>query len=326
MAIKVAMVGAGRIARLHAQSLRDVPELELAVVSDPVEAARDSFPGDALRVADWREAMESVDAVMVCSPSSEHPEQVLGALGLGLPVFCEKPLATTAERAEECRAVAESTGGLLQVGFHKRYDPSFRRMRREASTAKKLHLHISVRDPRPSPPEYPRWPGGIFLDCLIHDFDLARYLLGEELRVVAAHAVALFDPYAGAAGDGDTAAVILEAESGALVTLSASRQNPDGYHQHVELQADGEVWTTADPVVDLVRRADRGGTHAPPSVDFFAERYRDAYVAQLRSFAGAVRGEHAVECSGEDGVRAVELALEAGRRSAGRRVADGGGR
>ena len=314
MTIRVGIVGAGRMARIHGDAVLHTTGVDLVAVSDPSGPALETFaPGQTSlhRTTDWTDLLDRVDALLVCSPSSLHADHVVMALEQGKHVFCEKPLAPEVDDARACVEASLRTGRVLQVGFHKRHDATLRRLRAESAHAKRLNLSLTVRDPAPSPPEYARWPGGIFFDCLIHEFDLARFLLGEEVSVLSAHTNAMFDEVAISAGDADSASVVLRSESGTLVNLSASRINSEGYHQRFELHTMERTWTTSDPRVDSLEMRDSSGTHYSRSLDFFAERYAAAYRTQMASFAAAVAGAQPVSCTGVDGLRATELAHEA---------------
>ena len=315
-AVRVGIIGLGRMGRLHAANVAGrVPALELAAASDP---APDVAPAAAELglplTADWRELVADprIDAVLVCSPSEAHAEQIVAAAEAGKHVFCEKPLDRSLEGIEHILAAVSAAGTILQVGFNRRADRNFASLRARLEAGEigdPWLLKITSRDPHPQSKEYVLGSGGLFVDMAIHDFDLARYLLGDVVAVSAAGA-ALVDPELAELGDVDTAVTTLGFQSGAIGVIDNCRQAAYGYDQRVEvhgalglLAADNEVATT-------VQLADETGFHRPRLPEFFLDRYGDAYARELALFAEAIAGAP-VLADGRDGQHAVAIAVAA---------------
>jgi myo-inositol 2-dehydrogenase/D-chiro-inositol 1-dehydrogenase len=314
--VRLGVIGLGRMGQLHATNVQKrLPSFELVAAADPalgaaVTAARLGVP----LLADWREllAMPAIDAVIICSPTDQHAEQIVAAAEAGKHVFCEKPLDRSLEHIDRILAAVAGAGTVLQVGFNRRADLNFGALKArldagEISTP--WLLKITSRDPQPQSHEYVAGSGGLFLDMTIHDFDLARFLLGDVVSVSAAGA-ALVDPGLVALDDVDTAITTLVFESGALGVIDNCRRAAYGYDQRVEvhgalgmLAADNESSTT-------VELADETGFHRPPLPTFFLDRYGEAYVRELQAFADAIGGAKPL-ADGRDGQQAVAVAVAA---------------
>jgi len=317
--LRVGIVGSGRIGAVHARTLAyRVPEAEVVAIADPNQEAARRLAGELgvrRTSADYREitADSHVEAVLVCSSTDTHASVVTEAAKAGKHVFCEKPLDLDLARVDAVLAATERARVKLQVGFNRRFDPDFASIRRRIAGgeigAPEL-LRITSRDPRPPPVEYVRVSGGMFLDMTIHDFDMARFLLGEveEVYVSAANRV---DPRIGAAGDVDTAVVVLRFASGALGTIDNSRRAVYGYDQRVEVFGSKGVLFNANRTPDTVVAADSTGVRGPLPLDFFMQRYADAYEAEIRAFVRCVRGDETPPATGADGRRALVLACAA---------------
>jgi len=321
--IKLAVLGAGRIGRLHAENLTtQVRDARVLTVADPrLDRARDAAAacGDAVRaIADPFAACRDPDvaAVVIASSTDTHARLVEEAATAGKHVFCEKPLDLDPARIRHLLQVVRAAGVQLQVGFNRRFDPSFARLASlvRAGAAGVPHLiRITSRDPQPPPPEYVRVSGGIFVDMSIHDLDLARFLAGDEVVQVYATGSVLVDAEIGRAGDVDTAAIVLRFASGAIGCIDNSRRAVYGYDQRIEVFGSGGCLVAGNHSPTSVAVWSGGGQLQEPPLHFFLERYQDSYVEEMRAFVEAVRSGRAVPASGEDGLRAVELALAAQR-------------
>jgi myo-inositol 2-dehydrogenase/D-chiro-inositol 1-dehydrogenase len=316
--LRVALLGAGGIGMVHAQNIvRGHGSFAIDAVADPDPIALDRA-GTSLRAEcspDWADvvASRSVDAVLICSASAAHAEQVVTAAESGKHVFCEKPLALTVADCDRAIDAADRAGVVLQVGFNRRFDANAKALKEEVLTGRLGQLllgRITSRDPEPPPPEHRRSPEGLFVESSIHDFDMARFLLGEEPVELASYAGALFDPLALEGGDNDTAVTVLRFGSGTIVTIENCRRSASGYDQRMELHgADGSARTENVRPVAMILDGPAGST-ASPGAWFYPERYADSYAAELVSFRNAIDGGP-VEATGHDGRQALALALAA---------------
>ncbi len=321
MAIKVGIIGAGRIGRLHAENIvRYVHDAEVVAVADIVEEAAHRCAEDLgipRALADYRPILEdeTVDAVLICTSTDTHAEIIQAAAAAGKHIFCEKPLALDLAEIDSALAAVEGAGVILQVGFNRRFDPNFRRLKEllaQGAIGKPWLLKITSYDPAPPPLAYIKVSGGIFLDMTIHDFDMARFLLGEVEEVYAAGSV-LVDPEIGNAGDVDTAAVTLRFASGALGVITNCRQATYGYDQRVEVLGEKGALFAENPRPHTAVRVDGDGYHSPPLHHFFVERYREAYIAELEAFVEAVREGKEPPVTGHDGKVPVVMGYAAKR-------------
>jgi myo-inositol 2-dehydrogenase/D-chiro-inositol 1-dehydrogenase len=319
--IGIAVLGAGRIGRLHAENLAHqfgaIADLQL-VADARVETAREvaASCGRARFTADWREAVAdpAVQAVVVCTPTDTHTPIVETAAAARKHVFCEKPLALDLPRTESALAAAGRAGVWLQVGFNRRFDPSFERLARgvrDGEIGAPQFLRITSRDPEPPPLEYVRSSGGLFLDMAIHDFDMARFVTGDEVVEVHAVGAALVDPEIGRAGDVDTAVVTLRFARGALGSIDNSRRATYGYDQRVEILGSRGALVAGHRGPTQVSRWDASGRTTDRQHHFFVERYSEAYAAEMRSFLESVRDGHAPSVGGMDALQALRIALAA---------------
>jgi len=323
----VALIGGGRIGKIHAANAAAHPALSLKYVIDPIGDAAAML---AARYGAMPTTLESaladpaVAGVIVASPTDQHLAHCQQAAAAGKAIFCEKPIDLSVERA---RAAALGRARLF-LGFNRRFDPSFRALRQQlqAGTIGSLEtLHIISHDPAPPPVSYIKVSGGLFKDMTIHDFDVARWLLAEPIVEVYAMAACLVDPAIGAADDIDTAKVLLRTASGRIALISNSRRSGYGYDQRIEaFGSDGSV-RVDNLTTTTVSVWDEEGASRAPFQNFFLERYAEAYRLEMDHFAAVLRGEEPA-VGFADGVHALELAEAAGRSHAtGRPVALSGG-
>ena len=312
--LRVGLLGAGRIGRIHGANVAAHPRARLMAVADPsaeMGGSAASSSGAELRDVEAVVAGEDVDAVLICTPTDSHAELIERAARAGKAVFCEKPVSLDAERTRACLAVVQACGTPLMVGFNRRFDPSFAavRWRILAGEIGAVELvTILSRDPSPPPLDYVARSGGLFRDMMIHDLDMARFLLGEEPVEVHAVASCLIDPRIGEAGDVDTAAVMLRTASGRIAQISNSRRATYGYDQRVEVHGSRGLLAVGNQRATSVAFADAQGTRTDPALPFFLERYADAYRAEIGAFITGVLEGRPLSPSGEDGLRAQLLA------------------
>jgi myo-inositol 2-dehydrogenase/D-chiro-inositol 1-dehydrogenase len=320
--INFCQFGAGRIGSIHAENIASHPGARLHVVVDTDRAAAERLAelyGAAVGSPAEALADPAVDAVVIASSTDTHADLVEAAARAGKAIFCEKPLDLDRRRAEACAAVAASCGVKLMVGFNRRFDPSFARLERQIRDGRigKLEmLTITSRDPAPPPLEYVKVSGGLFRDMMIHDFDMARWLSGEEPVEILAAASNLVDPAIGAAGDVDTAIVTLRMKSGALCQISNSRRAVYGYDQRIEALGSKGALRAENVVESTVSFSGADGVVGEKPLNFFLERYAEAYRLELAHFIDAIANGTPPLTGGVDGVRALMLAdaaLEASR-------------
>ena len=320
--LNLGLFGAGRIGRIHAHNLtRSIPEAHLSVVVDISREAAErcaadfgipSFGEEEARIMED----PSIDAVVICSSTPTHPELIRQAAFAGKHIFCEKPLALDLQEIDDALEAVREYEVTLQVGFNRRFDPSFHQAR-EAVAAGRIgtpHLvRVTSRDPEPPPAEYVRASGGIFLDMTIHDFDISRFLAGDEIEELYATGSTLIDPAIGQAGDLDTAMVMLRFAGGALGAIDNSRRAVYGYDQRVEVfGSEGQV-VVGNRTSHQAVYSNGQGVHGPLPLYFFLERYQESYLAEMKAFVGSVIEDSPPPVTGRDGRRAVELGLAAWR-------------
>jgi len=320
--VNVGLIGAGRIGRLHAEHLAfRIPQANLLAVSDIIlEAAQKCAAefGIPKAIQDHREIMEdpNIEAVVICSSTDTHAQMIEEAAAAGKHIFCEKPIDFDLGRIDRALAAVEEAGVKLQVGFNRRFDPDFRRVRELVAAGKigEPHiLRITSRDPAPPPIEYVKVSGGIFLDMTIHDFDMARYLIGSEVEEIYAVGGVMVDPAIGEAGDIDTAVITLCFENGVIGTIDNSRRAVYGYDQRVEVFGSGGMVAVSNKTPDSAVVSDAEGVHGPLPLYFFIERYVDSYIAEMEAFIECIQQDRMPPVTGIDGRIPVVMGYAARR-------------
>jgi myo-inositol 2-dehydrogenase/D-chiro-inositol 1-dehydrogenase len=320
--VNVGIIGAGRIGRLHAEHLAfRVPQANLLAVSDIIlEAAQKcarmlpAAAGGSIPTAtqDHRAIMENpdIEAVVICSSTDTHAQMIEEAAGAGKHIFCEKPIDFDLARIDRALAAVEEAADpsgrsvKLQVGFNRRFDPNFRRVRELVAAGKigEPHiLRITSRDPQPPPIEYVKVSGGIFLDMTIHDFDMARYLIGSDVEEIYAAGGVMVDPEIGQAGDIDTVVITLRFQNGVIGTIDNSRQAAYGYDQRVEVFGSGGCAVADNNYPNTAVVSDAQSVHRDLPLNFFMERYVDSYIAEMEAFIECVQQDRTPPVTGIDG-------------------------
>jgi myo-inositol 2-dehydrogenase/D-chiro-inositol 1-dehydrogenase len=290
--IGVGLIGAGRIGRLHAEVIdRQVDGLTLAAVYDPVrEAAEQVAEAHRTRVAADDLALirdPAVEAVAICSSTDTHAQLIIEAAAAGKAIFCEKPVSLNLEEVDRALAAVEQAGVPFMVGFNRRFDPAHRSVRTAVAEGQVGDVHllrISSRDPAPPPIEYVKVSGGIFLDMMIHDFDMARHVAGSEVVEVFARGAVRVDPAIGEAGDVDTAIVTLTHADGCITAIDNSRQAVYGFDQRVEAFGSRGVSSSLNPPAHTGVTITAEGMSGPPLPWFFLDRYVPTYVNEWKAF------------------------------------------
>ncbi len=309
-------IGAGRIGKLHAENILKLPGARLKIIADPF--MDDNWARSwGLSTALDTEAVfsdDEIEAVLIFSPSPLHAEQIIAAARAGKHIFCEKPIALDPHRIKQAlKAVAEE-GVKLQVGFNRRFDPDFRRIKQAVDSGEigRIYLiKITARDPAPPPMEYVKTSGGMFLDMTIHDFDMVRYLSGSEVEEVYAAGTVLVDPAIGEAGDIDTAITTMKLKNGALAVIDNSRQAVYGYDQRIEVfGSKGSIAAgNRTPTQTILTTTD--GVVADKPLAFFLERYQESFRAEMKEFIRAVREDREMPVSGQDGLVSILIGIAA---------------
>ncbi len=314
MPVTFGLLGAGRIGKVHARAIAGNPAARLAAVADAMPAAAQALAaehGCAVSTIEAILADAAIDAIIICTPTDTHADLIEAGVKAGKAVFCEKPVDLSVARVKACLAAVTAARGTLMVGFNRRFDPDFMAVKAaiDAGRIGKVEMvTISSRDPGAPPVDYIARSGGIFRDMTIHDFDMARWLLGEEVATVQAAASVLTDPAIGAAGDFDSVNVILRTASGRQAVITNSRRAAYGYDQRIEvLGSTGAVsaLNTAEANIEL---ADAKGFHRPPLLNFFMTRYVAAYANEIAAFIAAVQDGAPTPTTGQDGLAALVLA------------------
>ncbi|MBI3850291.1 MAG: inositol 2-dehydrogenase [Verrucomicrobia bacterium] len=320
--INVGLIGAGRIGKLHAENLATrIPGARLAGVADVNLAAAQTVASQfhvQLVTVDYRQLLESpdIEAIAICSATDTHAQIIQEAAARGKHIFCEKPIDLDLKRIQQALNAVSKTRVKFQIGFNRRFDPSFARAR-ELVAAGKIgtpHLvRITSRDPAPPPISYVKVSGGIFLDMTIHDFDMVRFLSGSEIEELFAVGDALVDPEIGRAGDIDTCIVTMRLKKGALATIDNSRKAVYGYDQRVEVFGSAGMVAVSNRTPDNHLLLDAESVTSAKPQYFFLERYQEAFVAELHQFVNCIRSDTAPSVSAEDGRMAVVLGLAANK-------------
>jgi myo-inositol 2-dehydrogenase/D-chiro-inositol 1-dehydrogenase len=306
---------------MHAANLAARPDARLAYVYDPVASVASAVAArhGAAAVPDAAAALGAdVDAVLIASSTDTHVSLIVAAANAGKAVLCEKPIDLSLQRVAQCWDAVRECGVPIQIGFNRRYDASHRRVRNlvaDGAIGSLQQVIITSRDPEPPPLSYARVSGGLFRDMMIHDFDLARFVLGEEPTSITAIGSALVDPAIGDLDDVDTAMVMMSTASGVQCHINCSRQAAYGYDQRLEVHGSLGMVCSGNRREDEARLFTAAGAGSPaPLKRFFIERYAAAYQAELADFIDAVGTGREPSVTFADGRRALELA-EAALRS-----------
>ncbi len=309
--LSFAVLGAGRIGQIHARNVAANGRVRLTGVYDVDAGAAQKLATACGAQVIGLDAAFDADAVVICTPTDTHADFIERAAKAGKAVFCEKPVDLSEARVRACLDVVKAAGTKLMVGFNRRFDPSFNALKTRILSgeigAVEL-LTILSRDPAPPPVSYIARSGGLFRDMMIHDLDMARFLLGEEPVEVFAAASALVDPAIGAAGDVDTAAVTLKTASGKLCQISNSRRATYGYDQRIEVHGSKGLLRAGNMTQTTVESATASGFTTDPALPFFLERYAAAYRAELDAFIDALVDGKPISPDGSDGLKSLILA------------------
>jgi myo-inositol 2-dehydrogenase/D-chiro-inositol 1-dehydrogenase len=318
--LKVGLLGAGRIGNVHAKAISSHAGSQLVAVSDVNTEAAGKLAaqyGAQARSNDEIIADTTIDAVLIATSTDTHSGLIEAATQAGKAVLCEKPVDLSLERALACRKLAAATGRPVMIGFNRRFDPNFAALKAavdRGEIGKTELLSITSFDPSPPPVSYIKVSGGLFRDMMIHDFDMASWIMGGLPEKVTAVGSSIVDPEIGAAGDVDTAVVTMHYADGRIAVIKNSRRAVYGYDQRLELLGSEGLLSAGNMIENTVVKSTQGGVVSAKPEFFFLERYMRAYSAEWSAFVTAVETGSKLPVSLDDGVNALALA-EAATRS-----------
>jgi myo-inositol 2-dehydrogenase/D-chiro-inositol 1-dehydrogenase len=320
--LNIGIIGAGRIGMVHAATLAyRIPAARVLAIADinlaaaQRAAAQFSIPVAADDSAAVLENKE-IDAVLVCSSTDTHARFTEAAARAGKHIFCEKPIAHDLHEIDAVLAAVAKAGVKLQIGFNRRFDANFARVRQAIATGEigtPALLHIISRDPSPPPVAYVKVSGGMFLDMTIHDFDMARFLIGAEVVEVYTQAAVTVDPAIGEAGDVDTAVIMLKFANGVIGTIDNCRRASYGYDQRVEVLGSKGAIATTNNYPNAATISDAGSVHRDLPLNFFMDRYTESFANEVTAFVDAVLNDRPTPVTGHDGRVPVVMGLAAGK-------------
>ena len=312
--LKIGLLGAGRIGRVHAINIANHARSQLVAVSDVNEDAARSLADAYGAKAISSEAIladASIDAVLIATSTDTHSDLIEKATAAGKAVLCEKPVDLSLERAQRCLNSVEGTGVPVMIGFNRRFDPNFSAIKASITAGeigKPELLSITSFDPGPPPVAYVKVSGGLFRDMMIHDFDMANFLMGDAPKTVHAAGTSIVDPEIGKAGDVDTAVVTLTYADGRMAVIKNSRRAVYGYDQRVEILGSEGLLSAGNVLENTVSKATKQGVTSAKPEFFFLERYMRAYASEWNAFVAAILDGAANPVSLKDGVAALALA------------------
>jgi myo-inositol 2-dehydrogenase / D-chiro-inositol 1-dehydrogenase len=322
--LRIGLIGAGRIGPVHAETVAfRVSRAQLVAVADvnssaaQAVASRCNIPRILSAGSDLI-ADPEIDAVAICSPTDTHADLIVAAAKAGKHIFCEKPISLSLEEIDRSLAAVESAGVKLQVGFNRRFDSNFLRVRQavvSGEIGRPNLFHIVSRDPFPPPLTYLRPSGGIFLDMMVHDFDMARFLIGDEVEEVFAAGAVMVDPGFAGEDDFDTAVVLLRFRGGAIGTIDNSRKSTFGYDQRVEILGSKGKIASENRYPNQVMVSGEKCVYSDLPYNFFMQRYTDSFTAEIQAFSEAVLEDKPIPVTGAESRLPVVMALAAGKSS-----------
>jgi myo-inositol 2-dehydrogenase/D-chiro-inositol 1-dehydrogenase len=322
--LRIGLIGAGRIGPVHAETLAfRVPQAQLVAVADvnpsaaQAVASRCNVPTILSSGSDLIRDPE-IDAVAICSPTDTHADLIVAAAEAGKHIFCEKPISLSLKEIDRSLGAVESAGVKLQVGFNRRFDSNFLRVRQAVVSGEigtPNLFHIVSRDPFPPPLTYLRPSGGIFLDMMVHDFDMARFLIGDEVEEVFAAGAVMVDPGFAGEDDFDTAVVLLRFRGGAIGTIDNSRKSTFGYDQRIEILGSKGKIASENRYPNQVTVSGEKSVYSDLPYNFFMQRYTDSFTAEIQAFTESVLDDKPIPVTGAESRIPVVLALAAGKSS-----------
>jgi len=321
--LKIGLLGCGRIGKLHGRNINTfVQGAKVVALAEPMlndeHRAWAAKLGIVKITKDPAEVMQDkdIDAVFICSPTDTHANFIIQAANTGKHIFCEKPIDTDIHRIKDAMDVVNKTGVKLQIGFVRRFDHNHKKVHDVVTSGRlgKPHIiKVTSRDPEPPPLEYVSASGGLFMDMMIHDFDMVRYLACSEVVEVTAYGSIMIDPRIKEYNDIDTAIVMLKLENGALGVIDNSRAARYGYDQRTEVHCEKGCVQTGNDLIDTSMISTADGVYCEKPTWFFLERYNNAFIAEAQDFVNAVQKDTPVPVDAKDGIMAVYIAMAANR-------------
>jgi myo-inositol 2-dehydrogenase/D-chiro-inositol 1-dehydrogenase len=319
--LRIGLIGGGRIGKLHGKNISaSVPGAKVVCLAETMLndghkawAAEVGISGATKDPADILNDKD-IDAVFICSPTDTHADLIIQAARKGKHIFCEKPIHTDMQKIQEALAEVDKAGVKLQVGFVRRFDHNHKKVRDTVASGTLGSPHIikiTSRDPEPQPLEYVATSGGLFLDMMIHDFDMARYLAGSEVTEVSAYGAVLIDERIKQYNDIDTAIVMLKFENGAIGVIDNSRAARYGYDQRTEVHCAKGCIQVGNDLIDTSMISTAEGVVCEKPTWFFLERYNNAFIAEVIDFVDAVHNDKKPPVDGHDGMMSVYIAMAA---------------
>jgi len=318
--LKVGIIGAGRIGKVHTMSiLNHLPQAEIIAISDVfVEGAREWAAQTGIKnvYQDYKELLADpeLDAVLVCSSTDTHAQISIDAAQARKHIFCEKPVDLSIAKVEAVIEAAKKAGVKLQIGFNRRFDHNFMKVREliaDGVLGELQILKITSRDPSPPPSEYVKVSGGMFMDMTIHDFDMARFMTGSEAEEIYVAAACMVDPAIGAAGDVDTAVITIKFKNGTLCVIDNSRKAAYGYDQRVEAFGSKGKAEIANDTPSTAVWSTEAGVYSEKPLYFFLERYMASFAEEMKQFIEAVINNTETPVTGIDGLEPIKMGLAA---------------
>lgn len=316
--IKFAVAGLGRIGKIHLENLLQMNKVKIVAVMDPMEEskqyARDKGISNVTSTFEAMLASTDIDVVVICSPTDTHADYVEIAAKSGKHIFCEKPLDLSLNRVVEVLDVVKDTDIKLMIGFNRRFDKEFKKVKAlvsEGAIGDHHLVKITSRDPGAPPVSYIEKSGGLFLDMTIHDFDMARFIVGKEVEEVYAKGAVLVDSAIGEAGDIDTAVITLTYTDGTMAIIDNSREAAYGYDQRVEVFGSKGMVKAENNLHDSHQLFTSQGSQGSLPLHFFLERYAEAYKNEMSDYIKSLENGSETPATGNDGLQSLKIGLAA---------------
>ena len=316
--LKIAVAGLGRIGKIHLNNLLQLTNVEVIGVMDPaseaIEYAKLKGVENTYKKFNELVTIDQLDAIVICTPTNTHANYIETSAKLGIQIFCEKPLDLNIQRVKDVLKVVDKSKVKLMIGFNRRFDNEFRKVKTSINNGEIGNPHIvkiTSRDPSPPPVEYIKNSGGLFLDMTIHDFDMARFIVDKEIDEIYVKGEALIDQEIQKAGDIDTAVVIMKYVDSTLAVIDNSRKAAYGYDQRIEVFGSKGMIQVNNIKVDNSKLYNQNGIISSLPMDFFLERYMEAYKIEIQDFVDSVINDRIVSVTGIDGLKSLQIGLAA---------------